>query len=307
MQPMKEVQGQGSSLPLSDQSSTLPSPASLGLTQPTSEATGTSNAPEVEADAQPQQQPKPQARRSTNPFRSAAPLPPPPSQQQHHRTPSNPFRPSPPPAAIPAATTTPAQPPPPSASTTTDLDSVYVLTLATSPDLSAKMQALRSTHILAHGDVHAGAHVTLFRALAPAHLQRVEEALQRACARRAPLRASTGEVLRLPKGVAVALERGVERRVVVLREELRAEWEQALEEVDRGPFRGAWVVVDGVENGYIVERTMQELERWEGAKGFVHGLVLWRVAVDGAWSFHRSYEFLGKEKWPVDEKKQSGS
>ena len=180
-----------------------------------------------------------------------------------------------------------------------------MLTLATSAGLSAHLDAVRAGAIAAHGNAAAAAHVTLFGALPAAALGRVDERLRRLAAQLAPLRVRTGAVLRLEGGVAVMLGGG-ERQVRRVREGLRGEWEGWLAEGDRGGFVPGWVVVEGVGNGYVVEKTVQELERWEGAKGFVHGLVLWRVTRDGVWSFHRSYEFLGSERWPVEEKKESG-
>ena len=183
---------------------------------------------------------------------------------------------------------------------------MYVLTLATSAGLSAHLDAVRAGAIASHGDAAAAAHMTLFRALPAARLGDVDARLLDVAARLGPLRARTGAVRRREGGVVVLLEGGGERRVAAMREALAQEWAGALGEGDGAPFVPGWVVVEGVGNAYVVEKTVQELERWEGAKGFVHGLVLWRVAEDGAWSFHKSYEFLGTERWPLEENKESG-
>lgn len=168
-----------------------------------------------------------------------------------------------------------------------------MLTLATSPSLSLKLQELRGKYFPNHRD-KAGAHITLFHALPSSHLEQVEARLRELTARLSPIRARTGDVIRMKKGAAIALSKAADLEIKKVYEGLKQEWYGWLSEQDKVGFRGHWTIVNKVDNGYVVERAVQELERWQGAEGEIHGLVLWKWSEDGRWGFWRRFEFLGR-------------
>lgn len=174
-------------------------------------------------------------------------------------------------------------------------EEVYVLTLATSPELSLKMQEVKGKYFPNHRD-KVGAHVTLFHALPSSHLAAVETRLQELTSRLSPIKARTGEVIRMKKGAAVALSKAADLEIKKVHEGLKQEWYAWLSEQDKASFRGHWTIVNNVDNGYVVERAVQELERWEGAEGTMHGVVLWKFREDGTLGFWRRFEFLGEER-----------
>lgn len=171
-------------------------------------------------------------------------------------------------------------------------DELYVLTLATSPELSMKMQELRGKYFPNHRN-KVGAHIILFRAIPASKLPLIETRLKQVTSRLSPIKARTGEVLRMKRGAGVTLSKAADLEIRKVHEGLKQEWYGWLSEQDKVGFRGHWTIVNKVDNAYVVERAVQDLERWEGAEGWVKGFVLWRFREDGTWDFWRGFEFLG--------------
>lgn len=187
--------------------------------------------------------------------------------------------------------------------TTTPEQTVYVLTLTTTPSLTGPLTALRRTHFPRRLDRH-DAHLTLFHALPASESCLIVTALEDLCAaqHRGGMRLATGSAFRMRRGVGInvagARGRGgggcgpqAARR---LHAELQRRWWGFLSEQDRRPWRPHWTVQNKAPDEGAVDAALGDVRTgFRGAEGLATGCALWRYEKGGTWAFERGFDFGG--------------
>lgn len=204
----------------------------------------------------------------------------------------------------PAAASAHQTPNTPSAST----ESVYVLSLAISPQISHAMNDLRAAYFPPHLN-RLPAHLTLFHALPASHLEStILPALTTLAANTPSYHIRAGDARRMKRGVLITLHHSKSpHRTTELARDLQRQWGHFLSKQDLGLARPHWTVMNKVNNPDHVEKVHGEVEAWlkreKGRKdkerrtveGWVEGIVLWRYD-KGNWVEPRRLMFTGEEQ-----------
>lgn len=181
--------------------------------------------------------------------------------------------------------------------TTAPEQTVYVLTLTTTPSLTDPLTALRRSHFPRRLDRGHPAHLTLFHALPGSEARPITAALDELCATQQPLRLATGRVFRMRRGVGINVAGGSQaaRR---LHGELQRRWWGFLSAQDRQrPWRPHWTVQNKAADDGAVDAAMEDVRmRFRGAEGLATGCALWRYEKGGGWAFERGFDFEGDKR-----------
>ncbi|TKA34051.1 hypothetical protein B0A50_00031 [Salinomyces thailandicus] len=181
---------------------------------------------------------------------------------------------------------------------TTD-ETLYTLTLLTSPPLQTPLTALRTRYFPRHLN-KLPAHLTLFHALPGSQLRdNVIPTLQRVAHHTERFRIATGGVMKMRKGMGIFVSPAHGgRETQAVRRRLLEVWEEGgwLSEQDRaGGGKPHWTVMNKVDDAGAVERAQREAEEgFKGAEGWGEGLGLWRYE-KGWWVWQRGFAFVGGE------------
>lgn len=191
--------------------------------------------------------------------------------------------------------------------TTSPEQTVYVLTLTTTPSLTDPLTALRRSHFPRHLDRHP-AHLTLFHALPGSEMPLIAAALDELCAAQRPVRLATGSAFRMRRGVGINVAdagngggRGggggagsqAARR---LHGELQRRWWGFLSAQDRRLWRPHWTVQNKAADEGPVDAAMEDVRMgFRGAEGLATGCALWRFEKGGGWAFERGFDFDGEK------------
>lgn len=185
--------------------------------------------------------------------------------------------------------------------TTAPEQTVYVLTLTTTPSLTDPLTALRRSHFPRRLDRHP-AHLTLFHALPGSEARLITAALEEVCAAQGTLKLATGGVFRMRRGVGINVADargggggGGSQAARRLHRELQRRWWGFLSEQDRRPWRPHWTVQNKAADEGAVDAAMEDVrERFRGAEGLATGCALWRYEKGGTWAFERGFDFDGE-------------
>lgn len=193
--------------------------------------------------------------------------------------------------------------------TTSPEQTVYVLTLTTTPSLTDPLTALRRSHFPRHLDRHP-AHLTLFHALPGSEMPLITAVLDELCAAQRPVRLATGGAFRMRRGVGINVADagngggqgggggggggGGPQAARRLHGELQRRWWEVLSAQDRRPWRPHWTVQNKAADERAVDAAMEHVRMgFRGAEGLATGCALWRYEKGGGWAFERGFDFEG--------------
>lgn len=186
---------------------------------------------------------------------------------------------------------------------------VYVLTLTTTPSLTDPLTALRRSHFPRHLDRHP-AHLTLFHALPASETAPITAALDELCAAaQGPVRLAAGGAFRMRRGVGINVaadgagnrgagqgKEGGSQAARRLHGELQRRWWGFLSAQDRRPWRPHWTVQNKAADEGAVDAAMEDVRvGFRGAEGLATGCALWRYEKGGGWAFERGFDFGGEK------------
>lgn len=187
---------------------------------------------------------------------------------------------------------------------------VYVLTLTTTPSLTDPLTALRRSHFPRRLDRGHPAHLTLFHALPGSEMPLLTSALDELCAAQRPLRLATGRVFRMRRGVGINVAdagnggrqgkgggEGGSQAARRLHGELQRRWWGFLSAQDRRPWRPHWTVQNKAADEDAVDAALEQVrDGFRGAEGMATGCALWRYEKGGGWAFERGFDFEGDKR-----------
>lgn len=188
--------------------------------------------------------------------------------------------------------------------TSKEEEQLYVLTLLTDAKLHHEMTALRRTWF-PEKLLKVDAHITLFHALPGSRLAEIKRDLMETTRdmERFELKAGRQGVFRMSKGVGIEVDKYSLTRSRNLREGLRSQWngevegaqeEGWLSEQDaRKGWKGHYTVMNKENDKHRMDKCYEELTGdWNGGKGIVNGLRLWRYD-KGWWRKTEDFYFGG--------------
>jgi 2'-5' RNA ligase len=176
-------------------------------------------------------------------------------------------------------------------------ETVYILTLKTSDQISNTMQSLRRKWFPQQRN-KVPAHLTLFHALPGSRIVQISQSLEKLTRRTRHFNVATGHIQKGRSGVFVNVGEG-EEEVKRVFGEVRDQFFESLSIQDRS-FKGHWTVMNKENDSKRVEDAYRDVERSGTVKGTAQGLVLWRYEKDGTWSYERDFEFLQNEERSED-------
>lgn len=164
----------------------------------------------------------------------------------------------------------------------------YILALHTDSGHHARVTALRTQYFPTKLN-KLDAHVALFRALPESQLSTIESDILLLAQQQQAFPISTGKPFMMAHGVSLGVHATESRNIYT---EFRGKWETFLSKQDKS-FKPHYTVQNKAEKG-VPEKTLEAIQNeWEGSKGVVDGLTLWRYD-RGYWRHKRDFIFSSK-------------
>lgn len=176
------------------------------------------------------------------------------------------------------------------ANTAQEEEDSYILALHTDPEHHKRVTALRTQYFPPKLN-KLSAHIALFRALPGSQLATIEADISAAAEKQAPFPIATGNAYLLGHGVAIDANAPPATGIY---DGLKEKWEKFLSKQDKS-FKAHYTIQNKVEDG-VPQKTLEELRKtFEGSRGHVDGLSLFRYD-SGYWRHTKDFMFLHKSE-----------